>query len=102
VKQLYDLQTNGELSPTSHPDEPITHQNFNIFNIDAVYTWQFAPGSFINVVWKDEGQLYDGDAQRSYLKNVDRTLAEPQINNLSVKIIYYLDYLDFRKWSKKK
>jgi hypothetical protein len=102
VKQLYDLQANGEILPTTHPDEPMTHQNFNIFNVDAVYTWQFAPGSFINIVWKDEGQLYDGDGQRTYFKNIDRTLAEPQVNNLSIKIIYYLDYLDFRKWSKKK
>jgi len=46
--------------------------------------------------------LYDGDGQRTYFKNIDRTLAEPQVNNLSIKIIYYLDYLDFRKWSKKK
>jgi hypothetical protein len=101
VKELYDLQDNGKLSPTVYLNEPITHKNFNIFNIDAVYTWQFAPGSFVNIVWKDEGQLYDGDAQRTYFKNVDRTLAEPQINNLSLKIIYYLDYLDLKKRKKK-
>jgi hypothetical protein len=84
------------------PDEPIEHQNTNFFNIDALYTWQFAPGSFLNIAWKDEGQFYDGDPRLTYFKNFDRTLAEHQVNNLSVKIIYYLDYLNFRKWSKKK
>lgn len=38
----------------------------------------------------------------SYFKNFERTLNEPQSNNLSIKIIYFLDYLDFKKWSKKK
>lgn len=28
------------------------NQNYNAFNIDAVFTWQYAPGSFINLVWK--------------------------------------------------
>jgi hypothetical protein len=100
-RELYDLQPDGTLIPTT-PDEPIEHQNINFFNIDAMYTLQFAPGSFINIAWKDEGQLFNGDPRMTYFKNFDKTLAEPQANNLSVKIIYYLDYLDFRKWSKKK
>ena len=101
VKELYDLQADGTLVPAV-PDEPIEHQNTNFFNIDALYTWQFAPGSFLNIAWKDEAQFYDTDPRLTYFKNFDRTLAEHQANNLSVKIIYYLDYLNFRKWSKKK
>ncbi|MBO9681873.1 MAG: carbohydrate binding family 9 domain-containing protein [Flavisolibacter sp.] len=101
VKELYDLQADGTLVPAV-PDEPIEHKNTNFFNIDALYTWQFAPGSFLNIAWKDEGQFYDGDPRLTYFKNFDRTLAEHQVNNLSVKVIYYLDYLNFRKWSKKK
>ena len=101
VKQLYELQPDGSLIPTMQ-NIPIEHQNFNIFNIDAVYTWQFAPGSFINIVWKEEGQLFDENYQRNYFKNFDKTLEAPQNNNLSLKIIYYLDYLDFRKWGRKK
>jgi Domain of unknown function (DUF5916) len=86
---------------TSHNDAPVKHQNFNIFNIDAVYTWQFAPGSFINIVWKDESQLSNGDIHGGYFGNFDKTISEPQNNNLSVKVIYYLDYLDFKKWGNK-
>ena len=100
-KQLYDLKTNGELSPTVHNTIVLKDANFNIFNIDAVYTWQFAPGSFVNIVWKDQGILFNSDSQSDYFKNFDRTFSEPQNNNLSVKIIYYLDYLDFKKWKKK-
>lgn len=97
VKELYDLATDGNLAPTSHPTVAMKNQNFNIFNIDAVYTLQFAPGSFINIVWKDASLLSDDMVSRNYFKNFDRTLAQPQNNNLSIKIIYYLDYLSLKK-----
>ncbi len=97
-KQLYDLNTDGTLSPTKHSNIAFQNQNFNIFNIDAVYTLQFAPGSFINVVWKDQGLLFNKNIDYTYFKNLNKTIAEPQNNNLSVKVIYYLDYLDFKKW----
>lgn len=100
VKQLYDLQQDGALAPTTHSSVELGNQSVNIFNIDAVYTLQFAPGSFINIVWKDASFLADNAIDRSYFKNFDRTLAEPQNNNLSIKIIYYLDYLNFRKGKK--
>ncbi|MGN6399026.1 MAG: DUF5916 domain-containing protein [Flavisolibacter sp.] len=100
-KQLYDLNADGTLTPTKHTNISIEHQNFNIFNIDAVYTLQFAPGSFLNIVWKDESFLDDGDITHTYFKNFNNTIIAPQNNNLSVKIIYYLDYLDFKKWKKK-
>lgn len=101
-KDLYDLRTDGTLYPTKHTSIPLNNQNFNIFNIDAVYTLQFAPGSFVNVVWKQEGQRFDRETDNLYFKNFSNTLSEPQNNNLSVKIIYYLDYLDLKNWNNKK
>ena len=101
-KELYDLNTDGTLSPTRHTSLPLRPQNFNIFNIDAVYTLQFAPGSFINIVWKDQGSLFDKEIHSGYFKNFNRTISEPQNNNLSVKVIYFLDYLDIKKWTAKK
>lgn len=102
VKELYDLQTSGILKPTSHTTLPLINQNYNIFNIDAVYTLQFAPGSFINIVWKDQSFMFDREIGYRYFKNFGRTVDAPQNNNLSLKVIYFLDYLDFKKWKKKK
>ena len=101
-KELYDLQADGTLMPSIHSNSvPVFNKNFNIFNVDAVYTWQFAPGSFVNIVWKDESSLGDDNIQDGYFKNFNNTFASPQNNNLSVKIIYYLDYLNFKKWKKR-
>ena len=100
-KEFYSLNDDGTLSKAVTPTE-INHQNYNNFYINAVYTWQFAPGSFLNIVWKDESSIFDKEIQHHYFKNFDRTIGSPQNNNLSVKLIYYLDYLDFKKWGKKK
>jgi hypothetical protein len=102
AKELYDLQEDGRLVPTTHTNQTITQRNYNIFNIDAVYTWQFAPGSFINIVWKDVSDNSNDLVQDRYFKNFTRTVVDaPQNNNLSLKVIYFLDYLDFKKWRKK-
>jgi len=101
-KQLYDLNSNGDLSPTIHTGVALTGQSTNFFNIDAVYTLQFAPGSFLNIVWKDQGYMSDNNISYTYLKDFNHTISAPQNNNLSVKVIYYLDYINFRKGSGKK
>ncbi|MGZ3950250.1 MAG: DUF5916 domain-containing protein [Flavisolibacter sp.] len=101
-KQLYDLQNDGTLLPSTHvSDMPVFNQNYDIFNVDAVYTWQFAPGSFVNIVWKDESWLGDENISHTYFKDFNNTVTSPQNNNLSVKVIYYLDYLNFKKGKKK-
>ena len=96
-KELYDLHPDGSLSPTVHNNVLLTNQNINYFNIDAIYTLEFAPGSFINIAWKQQSVLGDEDIRNTYFKNFDRTITSPQNNNLSVKVIYYFDYLDFKK-----
>ncbi|MDQ6608498.1 MAG: DUF5916 domain-containing protein, partial [Bacteroidota bacterium] len=100
-KQLYDLQADGNLLPTQHTTVPLVNQNSNFFNIDAVYTLQFAPGSFINIVWKNSIHGFDDDVHPTYFKNFSNTISASQNNNLSLKVLYYLDYLDTKKWKKR-
>jgi hypothetical protein len=100
-KELFDLQADGSLLPTRHTTVPMQDKSTNFFNIDAVYTLQFAPGSFLNIVWKDESFLDEGIMKPTYFGNFSHTMEAPQNNTLSIKLIYYLDYLDFKKWKKK-
>jgi hypothetical protein len=74
--------------------------NLNLFNIDMNYTWQIAPGSFVNVNWKNSSELSDRLVQEDYYQNLKKTIDYPPFNSFSVKVIYYLDYLDLK--SKKK
>jgi hypothetical protein len=94
-RRFYHLKDDGEVEEIAtgakNPDN-----NVNFFNIDMVYTWQFGPGSFINVGWKSASQLFDQFVQERYYRNLRNTLDAPQLNNFSVRIIYFLDYLDLK------
>jgi hypothetical protein len=95
-KEFFTLQPDGSLVKTVTYNLN-SNQNLNIFNIDMVYTWEFAPGSFLNLVWKNS--IYSGDQQvdKSYFKNFSHTVSAPQNNNISLKVIYYLDAVSLRK-----
>ena len=71
--------------------------NFNAFNIDMAYTWQFAPGSEMSIVWKNAILTLDAENVVKYMENVRNTMESPQTNSLSVKVLYYLDYLYLKK-----
>ncbi len=95
AKQFFTLQDNGLLTENNTYNKDV-NQNFNIFTIDMVYTWQFAPGSFLNVVWKNStGGSYP--VNMGYFKNFNNTVGSTQNNNLSVKFLYYIDYLSLQK-----
>ena len=97
----YLLQEDGYLGKTDYTgDHDI---NFNAFNVDLIYTWQFAPGSELSLVWKNaildftEGKVID-----NYFTNVKHTLDADQLNSLSLKILYYLDYQEIKSTLKKR
>ena len=94
-KDFFVLQHDGSLIAHEgfHPD---VNQNVNYFNIDMVYTWEFAPGSFLNLVWKDAAQDFSNQVERQYFKNFSNTISQNSNNNLSIKVIYFLDYLKFK------
>ncbi len=69
--------------------------DFNIFNIDLEYSLNFAPGSYLTVVWKNnilKSDAIENQEFLSYFDNLRGTLISPQTNSFSVKVIYYLDY----------
>jgi len=95
-KDFFTLMKNGGLTPNSTFNIN-TNQNVNFFNIDMVYTWQFAPGSFLNIVWKNAVFTFDDEVEQSYIKNFSNTIQADQNNNISLKVIYFLDYLQLKK-----
>lgn len=95
-KQFYNLKDDGRLEDQSSFNENRNY-NVNLFNIDMVYTWQFGPGSFLNVVWKNQIIGEGNNIAYGYFKNLDRTFGLEQNNNLSLKLLFYFDYLNLKK-----
>ncbi|HET8859388.1 DUF5916 domain-containing protein [Marivirga sp.] len=71
--------------------------NFNVFNIDAVYSWQIAPGSFVNVVWKDAVQEVNNMVDMNFSENFKNVLSTEHRQNLSIRLIYFLDYTQLKR-----
>lgn len=98
-KELFLLNENGSLrafdSSTSDYNRTV-----NFINLDMVYTWQFAQGSFVSIVWKYAVNRFDEQYRADYIRNLTDTFQSVQNNTVSMRVIYFLDYNQFRykKW----
>jgi len=91
------LRPDGDETPVAYARN--RDNTYNAFNLDAVYAWWFAPGSQVSVVWKNAGAtfLQANEATPQYFDNFSNTLNTPHNNSVSVKVLYYLDYLALRR-----
>ncbi|UKT63425.1 DUF5916 domain-containing protein [Pedobacter mucosus] len=96
-KEFFLLKPDGNLTNYEGATPTGTDRNYNVFNIDLIYTWQFAPGSTLSVSYKDAAETYETFYTQRYNRNLDGILSSPQNNSLSVKVLYYVDYLSLRK-----
>lgn len=92
---FYSLNQDGSLKPfENYKTQSDISQNY--FNIDCIYTWQFAPGSFFNFIWKNSLDNYVSGKptirNQNYFENVRSTADAPQNNAFTVKMIYFVDY----------
>ncbi|MFK7924728.1 MAG: DUF5916 domain-containing protein [Bacteroidia bacterium] len=99
---FYDLSRDGYLLETDYngintDGVEIDDTNFNAFNIDLVYNWQFAPGSFLSLVWKNQIYTFGNDISPAYFENLAETWRSPQQNSLSLRVIYFLDYFNVQR-----
>ena len=98
-QQFYQLDLYGDLKTPATPFAGNANQNYNFISMDMVYTWQFAQGSFINVMWKNINENFNDHFEKNYFGNFGKTMGGDGYNNLtqfssfSIKVIYFLDYL---------
>ncbi|AKD05463.1 hypothetical protein PKOR_02605 [Pontibacter korlensis] len=99
-QEFYELTKKGLLQPTTAEQETYTSEindiNYNTFTLDLVYSWRFAPGSELRVVWKNFIEDQGGKIENRYFDNMSNTFAVPQNNNFSVKLLYFIDYISLR------
>jgi hypothetical protein len=89
----YVLREDGTLMDyVNYPGAGQYNFNFNSFNIDMVYRWIFAPGSILSIAWKQNILADEPVLNFDYFSNLNTTVRGPQLNQVSVSVLYYLDY----------
>ena len=104
---LYPLLETGVISETPYTASGNADRedlNFNAWSIDMVYRWNFAPGSELNIVWKNqlfqETRLGDLEAYAlpiSYSDNFNQMIESGFFNSLSIRLISFVDYSRFKQ-----
>jgi Domain of unknown function (DUF5916)/Carbohydrate family 9 binding domain-like len=95
---FYNLNPDGSWRDTTFFDNQ--NINFNTFNIDMFYTWDFLPGSRLTIAWKNalgSDVNIDPYLYGNYFKTLGQVIESPHSNEITVKFVYYLDYLKLKK-----
>lgn len=97
----HELGQNGDI-PLSEYEADLDFSN-SYFSVDFGFNWNFAPGSDLNLVWKNNINGYRDDPSldyrnRNYADGVKGLGDFPQQNSLSLRITYYLDQGHIKNW----
>jgi len=97
--QYYELTDDGELIDNPYSED--NDLNFNNWNLDLRYVWQFTRGSELMVLYRHSIQNEDDRSDLSFGENLTDLFDQPSGHLLSVKLLYYLDYNNVKRWFKK-
>ncbi len=105
-KAPYFLQDNGRLIRSTSTFDQLglasSDVNFSTWNLDLSYSWQFAPGSFLTALYRN--QLFNSDefADLGFSDSLDNLFKQDMQHILSVRLQYFIDYNGLKKIFKKK
>lgn len=89
--EFFTLQNSGYLTPN------ITYaknkdRNFNSWNFDLSYSWWFAPGSEISILYRNYGLKRANIVEKELSRNLKNIFNSDLTSVLSVSVRYFIDY----------
>ena len=94
--EFFSLEDNGILTPNTTYAEN-KDRNFNSWNLDFSYSWWFAPGSELSVLYRNYALESTNLVIRDMNTNLSNVFDTNLTNILSVSIRYYIDYNSLKK-----
>ncbi len=99
--KFFTLEENGDL--TLNESYTSNHNaTYNSWNIDLRFSWWFAPGSQLSLLYRNSMESYDEVSRMNFSQNFDYLFDQPQLNSISLRVSYFLDYNRMKNWFKKK
>lgn len=98
---LFTLQENGRLDRTSGYEvgdlENNPNINFSTWNLDLSYSWQFAPGSFLTALYRNQLFNSDNASEEAYFSALNTLFEQPIQHTFSLRLQYFIDYNDVKQ-----
>jgi hypothetical protein len=88
---FFTLQDNGYLTP-NNAYSLNKNRNFNSWNFDLSYSWWFAPGSELSVLYRNYAQIGSNTVERNFSSNLTDVFNADMTNILSFSLRYFIDY----------
>ena len=93
---LFTLLDNGRLTTDSGfnldnvSDNP--NVNFSTWNVDLSYSWQFAPGSFLTALYRNQLFNVNENSTDTFSTSVDNLFQQPALHQFSLRLQYFIDF----------
>jgi hypothetical protein len=91
-KNILSLEQNGRLADFAGYT---TNKNssFYSWNADVSYTWWFAPGSQVSVLYRNNANNFERIINKDFVSNVTNILNNEALNHVfSISVRYFIDY----------
>jgi hypothetical protein len=89
--EYFTLQDDGYLTPnTSYSQNK--NRNFNSWNLDFSYSWWFAPGSELSVLYRNYALESTNVVEKNTQENFNNLFGANLTNIFSISLRYYIDY----------
>ncbi|MDX6188931.1 DUF5916 domain-containing protein [Flavobacterium sp. Fl-318] len=91
-KEILQLESNGTL--TTYPEYTKNkNSSFYSWNADLSYSWWFAPGSQLSVLYRNNASNFERVIDKDYGSNVTNLLNNEALKHIfSVSVKYFIDY----------
>jgi Domain of unknown function (DUF5916)/Carbohydrate family 9 binding domain-like len=97
-KNFLLLEQDGNLSPYAYPVKNL-NQDFSTWNLDLSYSWWFAPGSQMSVLYRNNSSNRIQNINKDYAENFTNLIRNDVLNHtFSISIRYFIDYNQAKNW----
>jgi hypothetical protein len=86
------LQNDGTLLNNTSFSENKNY-NLNLWNLDLSYSWWFAPGSQVSILYRNNSSLFSQEFSRQFDHNLKEAIDNQNLNHVfSISVRYFIDY----------